>query len=335
MNATAVPSICPICQQAALAPSGQTVDLDKVLARWEEQPQVRFPDAVRQKYGSGAFPEVTLWRCGACGFGRFEPAAAGDAGFYAAIAATDYYVADRWEFTQAARDLRRAGVGRVLDIGCGSGHFLRFLRQHEPAMDLSGHDLNEALLTALAAEGFGTLSGPLDELAARAGRIEPFDALCLFQVLEHAEDPQHFLARALALLRPGGIVVITTPNAAGPIRKFPEALTEVPPHHVTQWTEAAFRAGLPRFGLRVEAVRFEPLPDYLWESYLPVQWADGIWPATLFGPLAARQGLTEPHAAADFAARQLRAAGIRHLHGVPGHTIYVQARREEDEHGSL
>jgi SAM-dependent methyltransferase len=248
----------------------------------------------------------------------------GNEAFYRAISGSEYYVEGKWEFEQAIGDLRCCRARRVLDVGCGSGNFLRLLRRADPGLQIWGHDQSAVLMRQLAAEGFEALPGTPEQLAA--GGFDRFDAICMFQVLEHAADPLAFLTAYTRLLQPGGLLIVTTPDADGPIRNFPEALTELPPHHLTQWTERAFRSCLPRFGLDITAVRNEPLPDYLWESYLPVQWERGIWPAAVFDPAARRQGRQSVSERMEFAVKGLRAVGVKRLHGVPSHTIYVRAR---------
>jgi 2-polyprenyl-3-methyl-5-hydroxy-6-metoxy-1,4-benzoquinol methylase len=321
---------CPVCENDAFAPTEQTVDVAEVLLRWEKAVDIRFPRAVHQSYRSSTSGPAVLHRCAVCGFGRFEPANEGTRAFYDAIEeVSNYYVDGKWEFEQAIRDLRNFRARSVLDVGCGSGHFLRLLRKSEPRMQLAGQDLSSKQLKRVRAEGFETVLG-MPRPSLRAARdIEPFDAICVLQTLEHVAEPLAFLRSVLRLLRPGGVMIISTPNAAGPIRHFPDAITEVPPHHLTQWTEAAFRAALPRLGLRLEITRYEPLPDYLWDSYLPAQWGEGIWPALLFDPIALAEGYETVASRAGLAVQRLRALGIKRLHGVTSHTIYVLARLEQ------
>ncbi len=170
--------------------------------------------------------------------------------------------------------------------------------------------------------------GSPEELAIRQPAIEPFDVVCVFQTLEHVADPLAFLRALSSLVRPAGTLIVTTPDAAGPIRHFADALTELPPHHLTQWTESAFRAALPRVGAQADLIRHEPLPDYLWDSYLPVLWSEGCWLAPLFDKLAARRKYETPLQRAGLALEWLRSLGIKRLHGMPGHTLYVLAHRE-------
>lgn len=299
-----------------------------VLHRWEAALHHTLPESVWEDYRGLGNQPIVLSECSECGFGRFEPVVPGTEKFYEAISAADYYNADKWEFHNAAADLRTLGAKRILDVGCGSGIFLDFLRQRIPDADLFGYDLNKELLERLASRGYGTLPSNPDLFEdAKTGKAL-FDAITMLQVLEHAGDPIAFLKTFLRLLRPGGMLIVTTPNSAGPIRRFPDALTEVPPHHLTRWTEKSFRASLPAHGLGVRSVKFEPLPDYLWDSYLPELWDEPIWPARIFDPLARQRGLVTVGERSAMAAQAMKRAGIRCLYGVPGHTIYVDARLE-------
>lgn len=300
-----------------------------VLQQWEAVIGEALNADVWGDYQSASNDDIILFRCDFCSFGQFQPILAGTAGFYQAIAAVDYYNKDKWEFDVAATEIEKAGARSVLDVGCGSGLFLDYLRARLPATALSAYELNEELLKQLAARGYNTL--PVD--AALFGSVEGtplrFDAICMLQVLEHVADPNAFLDTFLPLLRPGGLLIITTPNAEGPIRAFPLALTEVPPHHTTRWTERSFRALFATRGLEIRKALLEPLPDYLWDSYLPVVWDESIWPALIFDPLARARGLTEIGERAGFAASAMRTAGISRLRDVPGHTIFVSATAAE------
>lgn len=96
---------------------------------------------------------------------------------------------------------------RVLDLGCGSGSFLAHLARQTGAQacgvdikDLSGLPWMQALEFrhgTLAAQDFGA---------------RRFDLITLWHFLEHDYDPANTLARAHALLAPGGRMVIEVPR---------------------------------------------------------------------------------------------------------------------------
>ncbi len=286
--------------------------MEEILGTWERLAGRRFPASVRDELAEIEDGTVTLAICSDCDFGRFEPVYCGSDDFYRTISADSYYVQEKWEFEQAIDDIRREAPfpKRLLDFGGGSGAFLKLLGRSEPSIRPFLYEKTPAG-SAKEDSSWTVLSGDFTESSLVGA---PFDAIVSFQVLEHVPDPFALLRAWNAHLRPGGMLIVTTPNAAGPISHFPNAVTEVPPHHVTKWSERTYRAVLPRFGFSIERVRFEPLPDYLWSDYLPVQWNEGIWPASLFGSPAE-------------AIEQLRSAGTRFLHGVPGHTVYIRARR--------
>ncbi len=318
---------CPICDKSAFSTSGASVNIIDTLRRWEGVVGRPFPKEVWNAYSQHEYKPLTLKECVECGFGRFEPVVSGNAGFYEFISAVDYYNEEKWEFGAALSQLQIAGANRILDVGCGSGIFLDYLRRQMPDAQLFGYDLNAELLASLPARGLSVLSGDLNQIKAKtqSGEVPPFDAICMLQVLEHANDPIDMLQTFLGLLRPGGLLIVTTPDAGGPIKNFPDALTELPPHHVTRWTEATFEALFKRLKLKMSSIQHEPLPDYLWDAYLPVMWDEPIWPTQIFDPLARRLGMITVGERSGFAAKEMKEAGIRRLYGVPSHTIFVAA----------
>lgn len=313
--------ICPACQKTTFEPSGFKVNIEDVLSRWEKHMGTGFDPEVWAHYRSATDESMVQSRCSFCGFGLFDPMLEGTNEFYESITASEYYVSDKWEHTQAIKDLRCQRVKRVFDIGCGSGLFLKLMRKQEPSIYLMGQ---EKCATFFDAKLFNVemFIGGIDEIIRKTSGMDKFDAITMFQVLEHVSDPWKLLETCYAILRPGGTLIVSTPDGGGPITHFKDSLTEIPPHHLTQWTETSYRFCLPRFGFDVVRIRREPLPNYLWNSYLPVLWDSNIWPS---------QFLNEPSTGTkenlDIAVQYLRDAGITHLHGVPGHTIYIVARK--------
>jgi len=103
---------------------------------------------------------------------------------------------------------------RVLDIGCGAGEFLNFLRNHDvPAIgiDLDAHEVaraNERGLTAVVAEATEYLTHC----------DEQFAAICLFQVIEHVPPGmiRPLIEACAQALAPGGALLIETINLRNP-----------------------------------------------------------------------------------------------------------------------
>lgn len=94
---------------------------------------------------------------------------------------------------------------RVLDVGCGNGQFLA-------AADAAGYravgmDVSEAAAEMCRARGLQATAGDFMTMDAGGG----FDAVTLWDVVEHLPDPAAFARRAAGLLRPGGWFFMKTP----------------------------------------------------------------------------------------------------------------------------
>jgi len=111
-----------------------------------------------------------------------------------------------------AKLLRLVGDGkRVLDVGCSSGYLARPLvargctvvgiEQDEDAAEQAGEVCAEVLVGDAE-----TLELPFEPAS--------FDVVLCGDLLEHLRDPGAFLARVRPFVRPGGRLVLTTPNVA-------------------------------------------------------------------------------------------------------------------------
>lgn len=105
--------------------------------------------------------------------------------------------------------LKAAWRGRLLDVGCGDGAFLARMKSF--GWEAVGVELDEkAANVAKTQFDVDVFIGPLEA----AGFAEKsFDAITLSHVIEHVGDPIELLCRCRNLLRKGGRVVVTTPNA--------------------------------------------------------------------------------------------------------------------------
>jgi SAM-dependent methyltransferase len=101
-----------------------------------------------------------------------------------------------------------AGVtGRILDIACGSGYGSAFLGAHGSqvvAVDIDHGAASRGLLATSASQASG------EDLPFRS---ECFDSVVSIETLEHVANPARFLDELRRVLRPGGLLVLSTPNA--------------------------------------------------------------------------------------------------------------------------
>lgn len=129
----------------------------------------------------------------------------------------------------------------LLDVGPGMGGFVRFAQArgwHVAAVD--AYPANE-------------LSAPVVPTIDDAAALGPFDAVCLFDVVEHLADPLALLQGLPELLAGSGCVVIASPNAGGAsFRSSGFDWIEVrPPEHLAIPSHVGMEAALERAGLRL------------------------------------------------------------------------------------
>lgn len=143
--------------------------------------------------------------------------------------------------------------GRVVDVGCGNGQFLARMR------DLGWEVLGvepDAHAARLAAERFGLTVVPstLEEASLPDDSV---DAVTMSHVIEHVPDPVGLLAECRRVLKPGGAVVVVTPNTQSLGRRiFHEAwLGWDVPRHITLFSVRALCTCAELAGLKVIRLR--------------------------------------------------------------------------------
>jgi glycosyltransferase involved in cell wall biosynthesis len=166
-------------------------------------------------------------------------------------------VSDRKVGTHYARLLRLAGfptdlpAGEVLDLGCGAGPGLRFFAQRgRPAVGLDGSFF--ALVEARRLTPVrGLVRGDLGrELPFRNGS---FGLVLASEVVEHVSDGPAFLRECRRILRPGGVLLLTTPNLWD-IRRLVSPLLgrtwsgHTDPTHINLYTPSRLRRELRAAG---------------------------------------------------------------------------------------
>ena len=246
--------------------------------------------------------------CAGCGlaFVANPPGADHVAGLYSAAA--DYhrtlldpadpgFAAMRRIARQHAKLLRRSvrepqGL-RLLDIGCSSGLFLDEARA--AGFEVRGAELS-AETAAFARSHFGLEVHPGDWRGCGFAEAS-FDVITLFDVIEHLPDPSAELCAIRRLLKPGGLLLQSTPNIDGLFPRLSYALANLldywphpePPYHLFQFSDRTL-AELTE-GAGYEVVRMDQTRIQLGYSFGgPASWRVSpklLAYAALFAPVAA------------------------------------------------
>jgi len=139
--------------------------------------------------------------------------------------------------------------GRLLDVGCGNGSHVAPLA--DLGWDVSGIE-PDAIPAQIAREHFGLKvhEGTLEDAHLSA---ESFDAITMHHVIEHLPDPLSTLRECWRLLKPGGKLVIITPNWGSlACRIFGSALSYLdPPRHLTLFSRDSLASCAETTGFRV------------------------------------------------------------------------------------
>jgi SAM-dependent methyltransferase len=155
------------------------------------------------------------------------------------------------------------GAGRLLDVGCATGKFLRLMQA--VGWRVSGIELDAA--AAAKARGVTPDVFEGDPLAAPFAP-RSFDVVTSFHVVEHLPEPRAALSRMLEWLAPGGVMIVEVPNVGGVGgRLFGRYWSGLDfPRHLTHFTPATMAAMVERAGGRVVDVRHRTKPRWLIRS---------------------------------------------------------------------
>jgi 2-polyprenyl-3-methyl-5-hydroxy-6-metoxy-1,4-benzoquinol methylase len=150
---------------------------------------------------------------------------------------------------------RHVPGGRLLDVGCGAGFFLDAARAR--GYKVSGLDLSP-VPAAYARErlGLDVQVGSLYDFDAPPGS---FEAITIFQTIEHDPHPAALCERLFQLLAPGGVLMVTTPAADGFVARamgrFWFGYRNV--EHVSFFSRSSLRRALEDAGFGVVALEVE------------------------------------------------------------------------------
>lgn len=141
------------------------------------------------------------------------------------------------------------GGRRVLDVGSGEGFgsaILAGVAEHVQGIDVDERTVEHSRLNYAADNLRFDVGSALD-----LGRFEPgsFDAVVMFEIIEHVRDHDRVLKQVRRVLAPGGLAIISTPDRL----IYSEGHGQQNPFHERELSEEEFRAlvssHFPHFGL--------------------------------------------------------------------------------------
>lgn len=136
----------------------------------------------------------------------------------------------------------------VLEAGCGEGYGADLISR--VAHRVIGLDYDETTVAHVRAR-YPSIEMHHGNLAELPLPDESVDVVVNFQVIEHLWDQGQFIAECRRVLRPGGVLLISTPNR---ITFSPGRDTPLNPFHTRELNAAELRELLTDAGLEVDAV---------------------------------------------------------------------------------
>jgi SAM-dependent methyltransferase len=198
-------------------------------------------------------------RCRRCGLGaaaghEFDPARYYTADYFHSRTKggyPDYRASEtalRGEFRRVVEFVRRiVPSGRLLEIGSAYGFFLAEASAH---YEVHGIEIAEEAAAFARGRDLAVRSGrPTAAILAEIGTV---DVVVMLDVIEHLEEPAEVLRLCCRHLRPGGAVVLTTPDFASPLARLAGRhwRNMTPPQHLWYLTPQGLAGLAAAAGLR-------------------------------------------------------------------------------------
>lgn len=212
--------------------------------------------------------EIGFYHAEESGLKFFYPAVCGSPKFYADLQRRGaYYESEKFEFQVAAKYLPKYQLkgARILEVGCGDGAFAKTIalkspeKSSEKSIDYVGLESNPEAVKSANACGLNVILRTVED--QKRLREPLFDAVCAFQVVEHVQDVRGFIQTMIDLLLPEGLLILSVPNDDAYIGKALNNLFNLPPHHVTRWSEKSLQNIAKVFSLKLLSLQREPLPQ--------------------------------------------------------------------------
>jgi 2-polyprenyl-3-methyl-5-hydroxy-6-metoxy-1,4-benzoquinol methylase len=205
--------------------------------------------------------EVNLYRCKDTDLLFFYPSLTGSGLFYQKLQNFPWYYSDyKYEFYFVKKLIKSSDS--VLEIGCGNCAFAKIIDVKEYV----GLELNEKAQQLAVSKGFNVLRESLEEHSKH--RNQHYDVVCSFQVLEHIENVYSFIEASITCLKKDGLLVFSVPNNDSFLSLLTNDILNMPPHHITRWSNKSLKFVAECFDLELVTIEQEKLANIHKRQYI-------------------------------------------------------------------
>lgn len=184
--------------------------------------------------------EYEMRMCDNCKLIFANPLKSGSNEFYEWVTKHEsYYAKDRWEWHIISDYLKndtRHNI-KLLEVGCGSGYFLEFLKINNPNVETVGVDMTYSSIEVCRSKGLNAFCGTIEDYF-NAFPSEQYDYVMSFHCLEHVFNPKEYVQEMLNICKKDGLCINAIPYTDLSIQPWWDVLNS-PPHHMTRWTMRA------------------------------------------------------------------------------------------------
>ncbi len=246
---------CPFCQ-------GQEINII------EEIDTSTIVSLYKQKYSYDVYPlikkeKIILAHCSNCYLKYFLPDSPGNESFYMMLQKTpEYYQSDKSEYQDVKNFFTKDS--NVLEVGAGKGAFSKIIDYK----NYLGLELSENAVKIATKENVKLINQTIQTFSKT--HSENYDVVCFFQVLEHVSliELKTFLESSVKVLKKGGYLIISVPSDNSFVGSTPNMVLNLPPHHITRWTDTFFEKLENWLPVKLEHVYFEKLKTVNYNPYL-------------------------------------------------------------------
>ena len=252
---------CPLCgnPNKLIEDSIDTHELKRI---WQEQTS-HLATSVDISRIIDSIAKINYHKCSKCDLGFFNPQIPGDDQFYGDLAQDSFYYLHegKSEFDYSAKQITNGSS--VLDVGSGRGVFSKYL---DSSIDYLGLELSSEAVQLAKEDQINILNLTIEDFVKTTQ--EKFDFIVSFQVLEHIEDIESFMNSIKELLKEDGKIIFAVPNNQSFIRKTPNHILNLPPHHLLHWNRKSLTFLASHHNLKVNDIFCERVSNVHLRSFL-------------------------------------------------------------------
>ena len=236
---------CPLCKVKNIKKI-ETINKETLTSLYEKMTAIDFSYLINQ--------DINYCECLNCKLRFYDPLITGDEKFYNSLQKFDWYYMDEKEEYQYAKTYIQ-DTDKVLEVGSGKGAFAK----HLSTKDYIGLDFSENAKKMAAENGILIENEMVQDYSIN--HKEEFDVVVSFQVLEHVSDPKSFIEAKLAALKVGGKLIIAVPSEDSFLKYVNNGILNMPPHHVTRWSDNTFEFIANTYNLKIIDIYHEKVQE--------------------------------------------------------------------------